>query len=82
MWENIKHRELAQFNRPRLDLVTNIVMTSLLPHLKQKLKYICGLCQLGRPRALAGWQVDTKAAWVEKSRTDEHRRVAKELEVL
>lgn len=82
LWKHLKRRDLAQFNRPRLDLVTNIVMTSLLPRLKRKLEYIRGIRRVGRPQALAGWQIDAKAAWIDKSRTDEHRRVARELEVL
>ncbi|KAJ7474946.1 hypothetical protein FB451DRAFT_1465249 [Mycena latifolia] len=58
MWKHLKCRDLAQFNHPRLDLVTHLVLTSLLP------------------------RVDAKAEWVDKSRSDKHRRVAKELQVL
>ncbi|KAF7359857.1 SWIM-type domain-containing protein [Mycena venus] len=82
LWRHVKHRDLAQFNRPRLDLVVNIVFKSLLPRVKRTLEYVRGLRRIGRPQALAGWQADAKAEWLEKSRTDEHRLVAKELKVL
>ncbi|KAF7370832.1 SWIM-type domain-containing protein [Mycena sanguinolenta] len=82
LWRHVKHRDLAQFNRPRLDLVINVVLQSLLPRVKRTLEYVQGLRRIGRPQALAGWQADAKAEWVEKSRTDEHRLVAKELKVL
>ncbi|KAJ7448910.1 hypothetical protein FB451DRAFT_1238776 [Mycena latifolia] len=82
MWKHLKRRDLAQFNRPRLDLVTHLVLTSLLPRVKRTLDYVRGLRRIGRPQALAGWQVDAKAEWVDKSRSDEHRRVAKELQIL
>ncbi|KAJ7460146.1 hypothetical protein FB451DRAFT_1045484, partial [Mycena latifolia] len=82
MWKHLKRRDLAQFNRPRLDLVTHLVLTSLLPRVKRTLDYVRSLRRIGRPQALAGWQVDAKTEWVDKSRSDEHRRVAKELQVL
>ncbi|KAJ7241300.1 hypothetical protein C8J57DRAFT_976323, partial [Mycena rebaudengoi] len=82
MWKNIKRRDLAQFNRPRLDLVTHLVLTSLLPRVKRTLDYVRGLRRVGRPQALAGWQVDAKVAWLDKGRSDEHRQTAKELAVL
>ncbi|KAJ7843365.1 hypothetical protein B0H14DRAFT_2270647, partial [Mycena olivaceomarginata] len=81
LWKHVKHRELAQFNRPRLDLVVNIVFKSLLPRVKRTLDYVRGVRRVGRPQALAGWQMDAKAEWVDKSRSDEHRRVAKELQL-
>jgi hypothetical protein len=37
LWKHLKHRELAHFNRPRLDLVTHIVLKHLLPRLCQTL---------------------------------------------
>ncbi|KAJ7230419.1 hypothetical protein GGX14DRAFT_553899 [Mycena pura] len=82
LWKHVKHRDLAQFNRPRLDLVVNVVFKSLLPRVKRTLEYVRGVRRIGRPQALAGWQTDTKAEWVDKSRSDEHRRVAKELKLL
>ncbi|KAJ7852598.1 hypothetical protein B0H13DRAFT_2359391 [Mycena leptocephala] len=50
------HRDLAEFNRPRLDLVVSIVFKSLLPRVKRTLEYVRGLRRIGRPQALAGWQ--------------------------
>ncbi|KAF7372301.1 SWIM-type domain-containing protein [Mycena venus] len=82
LWRHVKHRDLAQFNRPRLDLVVNIVFKSLLPRVKRTLEYVRGVRRLGRPQALAGWQADAKAEWVDKSRSDEHCRVARELQLL
>jgi hypothetical protein len=81
LWRHVKHRDLAQFNRPWLDLVVNIVFRSLLPRVKRTLDYVCGVHRVGRPQALAGWQVDAKAEWVDKSRSDEHQRVAKGLQL-
>ncbi|KAJ7830588.1 hypothetical protein B0H13DRAFT_2371928 [Mycena leptocephala] len=63
MWKHIKRRDLAQFNRPRLDLVAHLVLTSLLPESSEH------------------WNTSA-AEWVDKSRSDEHRRTAKELAVL
>jgi hypothetical protein len=37
LWKHLKHRELAYYNRPRLDLVTHIVIGTLLPRIKQTL---------------------------------------------
>ncbi|KAJ7922612.1 hypothetical protein B0H13DRAFT_2317280 [Mycena leptocephala] len=54
MWKHIKRRDLAQFNRPRLDLVAHLVLTSLLPRVKRTLEYVRGLRRIGRPQALAG----------------------------
>ncbi|KAJ7160656.1 hypothetical protein C8R43DRAFT_881402, partial [Mycena crocata] len=70
MWKHIKHRDLAQFNWPRLDLVTHLVLTGLLPRAKRTLEYIRGVQCVGRPKALGGWQIDAKAEWVDKSRSD------------
>ncbi|KAJ6557685.1 hypothetical protein B0H19DRAFT_946891, partial [Mycena capillaripes] len=79
---NIKHRDLAEFNRPRLDLVTHIVVTNLLPRVKRRLDYVRGNRRVGRGREVAGWQTDFRSQWKEYSRTDEHRLVAKELAIL
>ncbi|KAJ7656928.1 hypothetical protein DFH06DRAFT_1328467 [Mycena polygramma] len=81
LWRHVKHRDLAQFNRPRLDLVVNIVFKSLLSRVKHTLDYIHGIRRMGRPRALAGWQVDAKALWADKSWLDKHRHVAQELQI-
>ncbi|KAF7344983.1 SWIM-type domain-containing protein [Mycena venus] len=40
LWRHVKHRDLAQFNRPQLDLVVNIVFKSLLPRVKRTLEYV------------------------------------------
>ncbi|KAJ7453245.1 hypothetical protein B0H11DRAFT_1741442 [Mycena galericulata] len=82
MWKHIKRRDLAQFNRPRLDLVTYLVIIGLLPRVRQTLDYVRGFLRMGRPKALAGWQVDFKAAWLDMVRTDEHRLVEKQLKWL
>ncbi|KAJ7442850.1 hypothetical protein FB451DRAFT_1343831 [Mycena latifolia] len=82
MWKHIKRRDLAQFNRPRLDLVTYLVIIGLLPRVMQNLGYVLGLRRVGRPQALAGWQIDFKATWVDMSRTDEHRLTEKHLKWL
>jgi hypothetical protein len=82
MWKHIKRRDLAQFNRPRLDLVLYLIIIGLLPRVLQTLAYVRGLRRVGRPKALAGWQVDFKAAWIDMSRTDEHRVVEKQLKWL
>lgn len=81
LWRNIKHRDLAEFNRPRLDLVTHIVVTNVLPRVKRRLDYIRGERRVGRGGEVAGWQKDFRSAWKDFSRTDEHRLVAKELAI-
>ncbi|KAF8197642.1 hypothetical protein K438DRAFT_1967191 [Mycena galopus ATCC 62051] len=82
LWRNIKHRDLAEFNRPRLDLVTHIVVTNVLPRVKRRLEYIRGERRMGRGGEVAGWQKDFRSAWKDYSCTDEHRLVAKELTML
>ncbi|KAG6912376.1 hypothetical protein DXG01_015053, partial [Tephrocybe rancida] len=79
LWKNVKHRDLKDFNRPRLDLVTHIVLTSVLPRVKLTLATVCGLRRVGRAVALAGWQEDMKKDWIDLSRCDEHRLIEKEL---
>ncbi|KAJ7810341.1 hypothetical protein B0H13DRAFT_1504446, partial [Mycena leptocephala] len=82
MWKHIKRRDLAQFNRPRLDLVLYLIIIGLLPRVLQTLAYIRGLRRIGRPQALAGWQADFKAAWVDMSRPDDIRLADKQLKWL
>ncbi|KAG6815445.1 hypothetical protein H0H93_009804 [Arthromyces matolae] len=79
LWKNVKHRDLKDFNRPRLDLVTHVVLTSVLPRVKQTLDTVLGVRQIGRPTALAGWQEDFKKDWLEFSQCDELRLIKKEL---
>jgi len=81
LWKHLKHRELAHFNQPRLDLVTHIVLEHLLPRLRQTLADVLDHRRKGRAKPLASWQVDFRADWVYHSKTDEHRLVQKELEV-
>jgi len=81
LWKHLKHRELVHFNRPRLDLVTHIVLEHLLPRLRQTLADVLHHWRKGRAKPLASWQVDMKAEWVFHSKTDEHRLVLKEVEV-
>ncbi|KAJ7689378.1 hypothetical protein B0H17DRAFT_1134965 [Mycena rosella] len=38
--------------------------------------------RLGRPKGLAGWQVNFKATWIDMSRTDKHRLTEKQLKWL
>jgi hypothetical protein len=82
LWKNIKHRDLAQFNRPRLDLVTHLVVANVLPRALRTLSYIRGLRRIGRPQPLAEWQTDFRADWRDMSKSDEHRRMEKELKWL
>jgi hypothetical protein len=82
LWKHIKHRELAQFNSPRLDLVTHLVITNLLPRVMRTLAYIRGLWRIGRPTAPAAWQVDIKSMWLDMSRKDELRLMEKQLKCL
>lgn len=79
LWKHIKHKDLKDYNRPRLDLVTHIVLTTVLPRVRDKLDYVRGLRRIGRAKALAGWQTDFRQDWIDMSRTDEHRLVEKEL---
>ena len=82
LWRNLKHRDLHEFNRPRLDLVTHIIITDVLPRVRRTLDYVLDLCRIGRPKALASWQEDFRADWKNMSLDDEHRVVMKQLEWL
>jgi hypothetical protein len=82
LWRNLKHRDLQEFNRPRLDLVTHIIISDVLPRVHMTLDYIQNLRRIGRPKALAGWQTDFRADWVDMSHSDEYRLVEKELKWL
>ncbi|KAG6848311.1 hypothetical protein H0H93_001313, partial [Arthromyces matolae] len=78
-WKQLKRRDLVNFNRPRLDLVTHIILTSILPRVALRLDYIQGLRRQGRPQALAGWQADFRDDWMEMSKPDELRKIEREL---
>ncbi|KLO07967.1 hypothetical protein SCHPADRAFT_807249, partial [Schizopora paradoxa] len=82
LWKDLKRRHLRNFNRPRLDLVTHIVITNLLPGVLNKLDYILDRRRDGRAKPLNSWQKAFKRDWEDMGRTDEHRRVEWELQVL
>ncbi|KAJ7773722.1 hypothetical protein DFH07DRAFT_723169, partial [Mycena maculata] len=82
LWKHLKHRDLAQFNRPRLDLVTHLIITNVFPRVSRTLAYVRGQRRIGRPKELAAWQVDIKAMWLDMSRSDDHRLTEKQLKVL
>jgi hypothetical protein len=79
LFKNLKHCDLAEFNCPRLDLVVNVIISNVLPRMQRTLDYVCGMHCKGQPSALAGWQVDFKAAWMDMSKMDEQRVVEKQL---
>lgn len=82
LWKQLKHRDLANYNRPRLDLVTHLVIENILPRVRHCIAYVRGLRRIGRAKALARWQTDFRAEWLDLGKTDEHRLVEKELEWL
>jgi hypothetical protein len=82
LWKNIKHRDLAEFNHPRLDLVTHLVIENVLPRAVRTLSSIDGLRRIGRPKALAGWQTEMRADWLDMSKCDEQRCLERELKWL
>jgi hypothetical protein len=82
LWKHLKHRDLANYNRPRLDLVTHLVIENVLPRVRRRIAYIRGLRRIGRAKALASWQMDFRVEWLGLGKTDEHRLVEKELEWL
>jgi hypothetical protein len=81
LWKHIKHRDLAQYNRPRLDLVTHLVITGVLPRVQLTLASILDRRRVGRAKALAPWQTEFRHHWKEMSLSDEERLVKKELAV-
>ncbi|KAF8238522.1 hypothetical protein L208DRAFT_1207351, partial [Tricholoma matsutake] len=81
-WHNLKHRNLQEFNRPRLDLVTHIMLDDVLPRVRRTLDYVMDLQQIGRPKQLASWQVDFHADWINMSNCDEHCLTEKQLKWL
>ncbi|KAJ7743489.1 hypothetical protein DFH07DRAFT_749939, partial [Mycena maculata] len=82
LWKHLKHRDLAQFNRPRLDLVTYLIITNVLPRVARTLAYVLGNRRFGRPKELAAWQVDMKSMSLDMSRSDEHRLTERQLKCL
>ena len=81
LWKHLKRRDLSQFNRPRLDLVTQLVISNLLPRAQRTIALATGELRNGRAKALAPWQVDFKSQWIEMSRSDEQRHLEQELQV-
>ncbi|KAJ3764532.1 hypothetical protein FB446DRAFT_606248, partial [Lentinula raphanica] len=71
--------DLHQFNRPRLDLLVHVVLTTLLPRIRRKIHYFLGTRRSGRPHPLAKWQENLKSDWENMSKSDEHRSMTKEL---
>lgn len=43
LWKQIKRRDLPQFNRPRLDLVTFTISRNVLPRARQKIEFMLGM---------------------------------------
>jgi hypothetical protein len=82
LWRNLKHKHLHEFNRPRLDLVTHVIISDILPRVQRTLEYVQGLRRVGWPKELAGWKTDFRADWMDMARSDEHRLVEKELKWL
>lgn len=79
LWKNIKHRDLAELNRPRLDLVTHLVIENVLPRALRTLAQVRGELRSGRAKPLAGWQIDMRGDWLDMSKSDERRLVEREL---
>jgi hypothetical protein len=81
LWKHIKRCDLAQYNRPRLDLVTHLVITGVLPWVQLTLASILDRRRVGRAKALVAWQTEFRHHWREMSLSDEERLVKKELAV-
>ncbi|KAF9023082.1 hypothetical protein BDZ89DRAFT_898233, partial [Hymenopellis radicata] len=82
LWRQIKRRDLPQFNRPRLDLVTHVMLKFLLPRINRKVAYLQDHRRLGRPKALAPWQSSFAQDWRSMSKPDELRSMEQELACL
>ncbi|KAG9022921.1 hypothetical protein FS837_006091, partial [Tulasnella sp. UAMH 9824] len=81
-WRLFKHDVLGSFSRPRLDLVTYLIITEVLPSVKRKIDHILGRRRIGRPHALAPWSKEAKSIWMDKSQPDSIRRLKKEKKLL
>ncbi|CAK5267884.1 unnamed protein product [Mycena citricolor] len=75
LWKHIKHRDLSDFNRPRLDLVTYIIIQNLLPRVQRNLEDLQQSRRMGRGPSLVGWQKDFRMAWTELSKSDSQHRI-------
>ncbi|KIJ32466.1 hypothetical protein M422DRAFT_89184, partial [Sphaerobolus stellatus SS14] len=80
LWKVLKRHDLIHFNRPRLDLVTHIVLNKILPRITLQLTELRGAWRKGRPQQLAAWQKDFKHDWVDMSKPDLQRSLEIELE--
>ncbi|KAG9044495.1 hypothetical protein FS837_008065 [Tulasnella sp. UAMH 9824] len=81
-WRLFKHDVLAAFSRPRLDLVTHLIITEVLPAMKRKLDHLCGLHRIGWPIAMVPWVKAVKGFWKDCTQPDSVRRKRKERKLL
>ena len=81
LWKHLKRRDLSQFNRPRLDLVTHLVISNLLPRAQRTIALATGKLRNGRAKALAPWQVEFKSQWIEMGKSNEQQLLERELQV-
>ena len=81
LWKHLKRRDLAQYNRPRLDLVTHLVISSVLPRVQLTIDSVLERRRIGRAKALTPWQTEFKRQWIDMGRSDEERLVQKELAI-
>jgi retron-type reverse transcriptase len=82
VWKELKHTHLRSHARPRLDLVTHIVLTNFLPVALNKLDFITGERRLGRVVPLSSWKKAFKHQWDDMLRPDEYQTTKRELRVL
>ncbi|EIN04915.1 hypothetical protein PUNSTDRAFT_75437 [Punctularia strigosozonata HHB-11173 SS5] len=67
LWRVLKHCDLSNFNRLGLDLVTYIILTKTLPHVRNQIRIILsGFCP-GRGNAITEWQKDFRTSWLNLS---------------
>ncbi|EIN11346.1 hypothetical protein PUNSTDRAFT_63578 [Punctularia strigosozonata HHB-11173 SS5] len=69
LWRVLKHRDLSNFNRPRLDLVTYIILMKTLPRVQNWIRII--LSHPGCGNAITEWQKDFQTSWLDLSKLDE-----------
>lgn len=53
LWKHLKRRDLSQFSRSRLDLITHLATSNLLPRAQQMIVLVAGKLRNGRAKALA-----------------------------
>jgi hypothetical protein len=81
LWRVIKHQDLRLFSKPRLDLVAYILINNVIPRATLRLREIKGQRRIGRQNILLDWQSAFRTYWIDFSRPDEIRHVAKELKI-